>query len=95
MPVRLETAEETAERLHVTAGTVRKLVHDGIIPAIKIGTGSRPRMRFDPVEVDAALATTAADLIARTTAESGVPEKVEDPAVLARVAALLDPKDGA
>jgi excisionase family DNA binding protein len=90
MPVRLETAEETADRLQVTAGTVRKLVHARIIPAIKIGTGPRPRMRFDPVEVDAALARTAADLIVRTTAESGVPQKLEDPATLSRVASLLE-----
>jgi hypothetical protein len=69
---------------------VRKLAHDGLIPAIKIGTGPRPRMRFDPVAVDAALASSAHDLVLRSIAESKVPEKVEDPATLGRVASLLE-----
>jgi excisionase family DNA binding protein len=90
MPARLETADELGDRLHVTAGTVRKLAHDGVIPAIKIGTGPRPRMRFDPAAVDQALAASAHDLVVRSTAKSTVPEQVEDPATLVRVASLLE-----
>jgi excisionase family DNA binding protein len=92
MAVQLETADELAARMQVTAGTVRELAHKGVIPAIKIGTGPRPRMRFDPGAVDQALAASAHELVVRSTAESDVPEKVEDPAALGRVAELL--KDG-
>jgi excisionase family DNA binding protein len=90
MAVRLETADELAARMRVTAGTVRELAHKGVIPAIKIGTGPRPRMRFDPDAVDQALAASAHDLVVRSTAESNVPEKVEDPATLSRLASLLE-----
>jgi hypothetical protein len=35
--------------------------------------------------------TAAADLVKRTCAAQNLPEKVTDPAILAQVAALLDP----
>jgi hypothetical protein len=35
--------------------------------------------------------TAAADLVKRTCAAQNLPEKVVDPAILAQVAALLDP----
>jgi hypothetical protein len=89
MAVHWETAGETATRVQLKPNTVRKLARQGRIPAIKLGTGPRPRLRFDPAAVDRALAESAADLVTRSIAESGVPARVEDPATLSRVASLL------
>jgi excisionase family DNA binding protein len=90
MAIRWETAEELAERVQLKPNTVRKLAREGRIPASRVGTGPKPRLRFDPSAVDAALASSAHALVVRSTAESKVPEKVEDPAALSRVASLLE-----
>jgi len=90
MSIRWETAEELAERTQLTPYTVRKLAREGRIPVVKLGTGPKPRLRFDPAAVDQALAESAHDLVVRSTAESKVPEHVEDPATLSRVASLLE-----
>jgi excisionase family DNA binding protein len=85
-----EKTEELAERTQLTSYTVRKLAREGFIPSVRLGKGPKPRLRFDPAAVDRALAESAADLVTRSTAESGVPAKVEDPATLSRVASLLE-----
>jgi excisionase family DNA binding protein len=90
MSVHWETADELAERVQLKPNTVRKLAREGRIPASRVGTGPKPRLRFDAAAVDLALAASAADLVARSTVESGVPPKIEDPATLSRVASALE-----
>ncbi|HOX40189.1 MAG TPA: helix-turn-helix domain-containing protein [Candidatus Brocadiia bacterium] len=46
------TAEDVANRLHVTPGTIRRWVRQGRIPEIRISPKIR---RFDPDAVDTAL----------------------------------------
>jgi len=41
-----------AARLKTTTLTLRRLVHDGVVPAIRVGRD----FRFDPEEVEVALA---------------------------------------
>jgi excisionase family DNA binding protein len=90
MSVHWETADELAERVQLKPNTIRKLAREGRIPASRVGSGPKPRLRFDPAAVDAALASSAHDLVIRSITESKVPEKVEDPATLGRVASLLE-----
>ena len=52
-PIRL-TAKEMAARLRVHRKTVLKLAREGDIPSIQVGQ----QMRFDPIEVEAALRRT-------------------------------------
>ena len=46
------SCREMAARLKTTTLTLRRLVHDGVVPAIRVGRD----FRFDPEEVEVALA---------------------------------------
>lgn len=49
----LETTEQAAERRGQHPATVRKLVADGAIPAVVVGTGRSARYLVRPADVDA------------------------------------------
>ncbi len=51
--VGLETTEQAAARRGQSGATVRKLVADGVIPAVVIGTGRTARYLVRPADVDA------------------------------------------
>jgi excisionase family DNA binding protein len=51
----LLTAEGAARYLGVDAETVRRMARRGSIPVIRVGGGTRPRLRFDPEELCRAL----------------------------------------
>ena len=55
-PERLLDAVAVAERLGVTRAAVYELVKRSELEAIYIGTGDRPRLRFNATEIDAYLA---------------------------------------
>ena len=46
----LLTTKEIAKKLGVTTGTVYRMVHAGIIPAVRIGTGRSLRFDFEDVK---------------------------------------------
>lgn len=48
----LETVEQAATRRGQSPATVRKLVADGVIPAVVIGTGRSARYLVRPGDVD-------------------------------------------
>lgn len=49
----LETTEQAAARRGQNGATVRKLVADGVIPAVVIGAGRTARYLVRPADVDA------------------------------------------
>lgn len=50
--VGLETTEQAAARRGQSAATVRKLVADGLVPAVVVGTGRSARYLVRPADVD-------------------------------------------
>lgn len=46
----LFTTKEMAKKLGVTTGTIYRMVHAGIIPAVRIGTGRSLRFDFEDVK---------------------------------------------
>lgn len=53
---RLLTTAEVADRLGVTAYTVRRWVADGHLPAVKLPGAGRAQWRFHAADLDALLA---------------------------------------
>jgi excisionase family DNA binding protein len=56
----LLTVGEVAQRLGQHPETIRRKARDGELPALKLGTGPRARLAFDPDELDAWLYGEAA-----------------------------------
>jgi excisionase family DNA binding protein len=56
---RLLTTAEVADRLGVTAYTVRRWVADGHLPAVRLPGGTRAQWRFHTADVEAVMAPTA------------------------------------
>lgn len=80
------TLDEESKRLKVHPRTLRKLIAEGEIPAVRVGH----QWRLNPEEVDAALREhqdPVADLLERSL--EGRPLTVEDEAALRRVQTLL------
>lgn len=50
MKMSLFTTKEIAKKLGVTTGTIYRMVHAGIIPAVRIGTGRSLRFDFEDVK---------------------------------------------
>lgn len=51
LPTRMLTIDEVAEVLNLTVDTVRRLVRNGVIPAVKIGTASNSPLRVNPADL--------------------------------------------
>jgi excisionase family DNA binding protein len=49
----LLTVDQAAERLAVHPHTVRRLIHQGVLPAVRLGVGRRPLVRVDVRDLDA------------------------------------------
>ena len=82
----LSTLAQESERLHIHPRTLRRLIAERAIPAVRVGH----QWRLDPTEVDAALRShrdPVADLLERTL--DNRPLTVEDRTALRRVQALL------
>ena len=47
------TPAEVAERLGLNVYTIRRMIHDGRIPASRMGTGTHARLRIDEADLQA------------------------------------------
>jgi excisionase family DNA binding protein len=87
---KLLTIAEVAQTLRLHENTVRTFISRGEIPASRLGKQYRVRASALADYVDARnVRANAADLVERTTLSQGIPHRVDDPAVLMRVAALV------
>jgi excisionase family DNA binding protein len=66
----LLTATQTADLLGISPGTVRRAIHDGRLPGVRLGARGRWRIRRDAVE----------SLIGAEPAEAGVDPAPRPPA---------------
>ena len=49
------TPDEVAEKLGLHVVSVRRMIHDGRIPASRMGTGTHARLRIDEADLKAFL----------------------------------------
>ena len=49
----LMTPAEAAEKLKLSVYTIRRMIHDGRIPASRMGTGTHARLRIDEADLQA------------------------------------------
>ena len=47
------TPDEVAEKLKLSVYTIRRMIHDGRIPASRMGTGTHARLRIDEADLKA------------------------------------------
>ena len=92
------TLEQAWERLGCTRREVSRFLSEHHVSYVKVGD----ELAIDAGEFEAALglrsvatesdlAVAAKDLVHRARAEQGLPPKIADPSVIARVVALLQP----
>ena len=49
------TPDEVAEKLKLSVYTIRRMIHDGRIPASRMGTGTHARLRIAEADLNAFL----------------------------------------
>ena len=49
---RLVTVDEVADRLCVQPRTVRDWARSGVLPSVRVGAGTKPRVRFDNAAIE-------------------------------------------
>jgi excisionase family DNA binding protein len=46
------TPDEVAEKLKLSVYTIRRMIHDGRLSAVRMGTGTHARLRIDEKELE-------------------------------------------